>query len=1470
VSRVQRVCGPLAVALILWGIGEAGAQVPGGGVQVTPSPRQVSVMAGQASPPVSLTVTTAEPVRTPESWIFSVELPAALSGHVDVQPPRVTVSVAPGQRQATATFRFLTRPTAPAGSHAVRLTAGPDGPSTQVGLMVEAPPPERDPEPVGLQLSFAPPALQLCQGVGEASGTLRIQAEGAYRGTPLLTWGVPTGLSLSPPAPAPAPLPPDREIPFRISAPDAPAGSQVLTVVAMDPASGARAEARAQVTVEPVSFTPRMSPGSLTLEAGGPGASLGITAEAGRCFGEQPIQVNLTSLPSGVTSAPGTGVVPSPGVPASFQLQALPSAAPGQHMVEVELVQAGRFGEVRRQARLPLVVAAAALPERPPAPRIDRVTPATVEPGQEVTLELVGQHLEAGMSLAFQPVGIELLGPLTVQSPTRATVQVRVADDALPGVRVAAATSPAGHSTGPGQLAVQVAQQPQPAEPEPEPEPDPEPDPEQPPPSVQRLDFAGFTVLVTQVGSPELDGFSGQGVLEDFVFAGRLQTVTVGVEFDGLTLEPTATLGRFQVLSGEALFDSAVNLSLPLEVAGLGVQLQRMLLTPEGATIDGRIFLPFTEHATPSTDIVMGGGGGQGEGSPLDGFTLVPALDLGDVMPFQGGGATLAFEGTPVNDGPWLNAMILEAGLGPADAPPWGLDIAVLPGAPVGSMTFSDQPLSPDGDFLYTGIASIDQYAIGQSGISFRAQQGLEVVVDLSRSQNGDQAALNSAYLAWDTSEPPLQVQGMGVGLNFGDVTTPPGVPHTSPQWMGLIFLNARLTAPGIGMEDTASHVAWVAAGFQTLLAQSFGGVTETTTVQGWEVNLLNAALGLRNSVLVDAGALGDVHLPLFNQAIRVVLKQTNGGTPSMSAVGPVARHYGHTVVIGEGGAFFWHGGALKLGFTDARWAFNGDLDAPQPQAPPQGGLHPWQQVDAFAVEGYQTSLEFLKNSYQRSFHIRYLTLTADGGADLFGTTQRSLASVPELNFLNYPFLSGGAWILLEQQGTSYTLGLRGNLELAGNLGGVQATTRYTVQNGQETTWTFEGALQAGVNVVDLDLQVAGEVDLTTRDVFFYGTGGFTVQELFQVEATGAFGRQGTTRYWFVQASLDLQGTPLIDTGILAFYSFKGGMAHNLQAGAAGTCGILDPVAFAQNANQCVDASVNWTFLAGTVLAPSEGYGGDSTVHVDGTFMISSQGSIDILGQAWMMRSFSQGYGAGAPPQAAAHIGINKDRFVMTACVGPSGSSQGAPESAQTISCEGLQPLRYPAQVPVVEIRGWTGFLLDWSTNTYYLAVGHYGNKVEASFFGLAYRKGYLVLAYSPSVPASWLPPLAGGQVGFYAGREAGYEWNFEYSWGVICDNKVWAYAALGSESNFFLEVQPFALYADVYYWVSMGVGAQICGIGGGVKVAGDLGGSVYVSQALGELSGTFSGEVLVCGPNRCLRVIGISNVNVNITLWQA
>ena len=1000
---------------------------------------------------------------------------------------------------------------------------------------------------------------------------------------------------------------------------------------------------------------------------------------------------------------------------------------------------------------------------------------------------------------------------------------------------------------------------------------------------VQRLNFAGFIVAVTEVSNSDLDNFSGEGILEDFIFAGRLQTVEVRVEFDNLTIQEGNVAGLYNVLTGQAIQDisDSVNLSLPAVVQGLGIQLNGMVLDPTGARIDGQAFLPFKKSGGIE-GFKLNTQNSQNSDSewkyvPVRRFSASNGGSSGGIGNVSGA-ETLTYKGVPVTGKSIFTAPDQDATAIPSAQ---GLDFQNAGGGlPPNRVIFKNQPLSPEGDFSYSGIARIDEdFAIGETGVAFKARQ-FPVLIDLSKTTNEDQSTLNSAYRAW---EEPDQDQGNGLqaGFNFADAGSPPSTPYTSVQWMGLVFPDAHLRSNNLGLNQIETDTAWVAAGFQSLIAKA-GDAVGDAEFGDWNVDLLNLVVGIKNSILIDAGALGEVYLPFFDETMRVRLHQTNGGGSTMKAIAPVAHVYGHTAIIGEGAVFFTYSGNVLLGFNDAKWAFNGNLDAPTPPSSPSSGggiLGP----NTFKAPGTQnvTRLDFIKENYKRKFHIRNLVLEANGdaymvkqqGNNFVPTNKMALWEVPSLDFLNFPFLDGGAWISLEQQGTTYTLGLEGKLELASNLGGISASTHYSFKNGQEQIWEFEGAVNADVKAVHFSLEVGGEVDLTNKDIFFYAVGNLTIEELFEVQAEGAFGRQQGERYWFISAALNFDGLPIVDTGFVAFYSFKGGIAHHIKHSLTGNCSILDTQTLVKNANDCVDFSNDWTFLAGTVIAPSEGYGGDTTIHVSGELIISEQGGVDIVGQAWLGKSFNQGYNGNKNPQAAAHLGFSKERVVLTACVGPSGSSQGAPANAQTISCEGLDPLRYPTDsVAIAEFKGWGGLLIDWTNDQYYLAVGHYNNRVQAKFFGLIYREGYLVAG--TGLPSNWLPDIAQSQPGigsgFYAGRATGYKWDFEYSWGTLCKKTVWADVDIGSEMNLFLVPSPFSMGADVAYWVSVGVGYDGCVIHLGVRIAGNLDASIIVSQQLGQLTGNFDGKIQTKklfgdGYNNLINI----DIGVKITLWE-
>lgn len=65
---------------------------------------------------------------------------------------------------------------------------------------------------------------------------------------------------------------------------------------------------------------------------------------------------------------------------------------------------------------------------------LERVTPASVQQGEAMLLQLAGSGFSAGMSVSFGP-GISASGPVSVQSPERATLAIQVAAQAPPMLR---------------------------------------------------------------------------------------------------------------------------------------------------------------------------------------------------------------------------------------------------------------------------------------------------------------------------------------------------------------------------------------------------------------------------------------------------------------------------------------------------------------------------------------------------------------------------------------------------------------------------------------------------------------------------------------------------------------------------------------------------------------------------------------------------------------------------------------------------------------------------------------------------------------------------------------------------------------------------------------------------------------------------------------------------------------------------
>ena len=89
-------------------------------------------------------------------------------------------------------------------------------------------------------------------------------------------------------------------------------------------------------------------------------------------------------------------------------------------------------------------------------PRVDIITPATLQAGQRYTLKLQGKNLGPDMTLTFGK-DVMIVGVPMVVSPTEATVDVIVSLTATPGVVTALASNGFASNRGPGGMMITTA-----------------------------------------------------------------------------------------------------------------------------------------------------------------------------------------------------------------------------------------------------------------------------------------------------------------------------------------------------------------------------------------------------------------------------------------------------------------------------------------------------------------------------------------------------------------------------------------------------------------------------------------------------------------------------------------------------------------------------------------------------------------------------------------------------------------------------------------------------------------------------------------------------------------------------------------------------------------------------------------------------------------------------------------------------
>ncbi len=187
------------------------------------------------------------------------------------------------------------------------------------------------------------------------------------------------------------------------------------------------------------------------------GQTLRVTAQ-GLAYSRR---LELSFVPEGLTvsNVQGTpassprntlAAVPStPASPVSFTLTIAKHARPGPYT----LVIGTPDGAYRVPKAFTVLARRQPVPQFAP-PRVDRVSPQDLQPGKTYTLNLTGEAFRQGMRVSFGP-DLQNLGPPIVLDPHRAKLSVLVAPSAIPGVRLASASSPEGRpKKGPGGIQV--------------------------------------------------------------------------------------------------------------------------------------------------------------------------------------------------------------------------------------------------------------------------------------------------------------------------------------------------------------------------------------------------------------------------------------------------------------------------------------------------------------------------------------------------------------------------------------------------------------------------------------------------------------------------------------------------------------------------------------------------------------------------------------------------------------------------------------------------------------------------------------------------------------------------------------------------------------------------------------------------------------------------------------------------------
>jgi len=299
------------------------------GFQIEVSPPSVTLQVGAAPQTVTVTTVPASGLTGAITYTFS-GLPAGVTfgGPQNVAAPYPPLA-----------FPFSAAAGTPPGSYVATLTGSlattpPVVRSSQLTVVVQRP---------DLLVSFAQPAMSVCDGGPAVANSVLLQPAGGYAGTPQISFAnVPAGLTVTPTSPASPPLPPGASVPFTVAAAGAAPGAHPLNVRVQDLAAGIDKLVPLTVTVTARDFSPALAPAGVTLQAGGPPATVLATVGPNPCFTAPAVGLSVSGQPPGLTVSPAPATFAAPAYAAvSLTVAAQPTTPVGSHLLTATFTPTG-------------------------------------------------------------------------------------------------------------------------------------------------------------------------------------------------------------------------------------------------------------------------------------------------------------------------------------------------------------------------------------------------------------------------------------------------------------------------------------------------------------------------------------------------------------------------------------------------------------------------------------------------------------------------------------------------------------------------------------------------------------------------------------------------------------------------------------------------------------------------------------------------------------------------------------------------------------------------------------------------------------------------------------------------------------------------------------------------------------------------------------------------------------------------